>query len=391
MGCAIWQRIAALVEAARAAPVFPARALYARVVLPQYLPPIWVYRKTKKQRSSALKARDLTRRQATRIIEGVSFPVFLSSGRISLIDMTVFEDGLIEAPDLMDLSMFEAKLRRNNLRTSLPEDAFLKMGSWGGLELRDAQWTMTADDLLERVYGLLTELNPGLDNLVDLQGSSTHVVDGRSEWKQNREASSPWQFSDAPDGRERDMGRAYWGFERHETAADLVQLILFENDAVSVVGSAGTRQIAFEAFEHEVNGGRFNFPAEGDRVTIRGLGEATCAFAAPGVCAGERLIQEFRECRRIFRGEPTSFAICRAAANAYWAHPTLANLDTLRRSYEEVPGHLRQYCGDMDEKDIPIRIALYGAHEIENWMHWQAARAMGLPLPMIEVPTPLDG
>ena len=31
------------------------------------------------------------------------------------------------------------------------------------------------------------------------------------------------------------------------------------------------------------------------------------------------------------------------------------------------------YCGDMDTKDIPIRMILCGMDEIKNWSHYQAA------------------
>jgi hypothetical protein len=58
----------------------------------------------------------------------------------------------------------------------------------------------------------------------------------------------------------------------------------------------------------------------------------------------------------------------------------------LRRSYEAVPEHLRMYCGDMDTKDIPIRMILYGKDEIKNWSHYAVSKAEGMELPTIEIP-----
>jgi hypothetical protein len=51
--------------------------------------------------------------------------------------------------------------------------------------------------------------------------------------------------------------------------------------------------------------------------------------------------------------------------------------------------HNRQYVlHDMDLKDIPIRMIIYGEQEIENWSHRIAARRHGImPLPWIKVKT----
>jgi hypothetical protein len=65
---------------------------------------------------------------------------------------------------------------------------------------------------------------------------------------------------------------------------------------------------------------------------------------------------------------------------------TKDTLSVLRRSYEAVPEHLRMYCGDMDTKDIPIRMILYGKDEIKNWSHYAVSKAEGMELPTIEIP-----
>ena len=67
----------------------------------------------------------------------------------------------------------------------------------------------------------------------------------------------------------------------------------------------------------------------------------------------------------------------------------------LRQAYEAIPAHNRQYVlglGDMDVKDIPIRMIIYGEDEIENWTHRQVARKLGMrPLPYIKVKGALPG
>jgi hypothetical protein len=86
-------------------------------------------------------------------------------------------------------------------------------------------------------------------------------------------------------------------------------------------------------------------------------------------------------------GEPTSLQKCRVRHEAFMAKPTTANRDALKKAYEAVPEHNRMYLGDMDVKDIPIRMIIYGKQEIESWSHRMVARHQGdEDLPTITVP-----
>jgi hypothetical protein len=54
-----------------------------------------------------------------------------------------------------------------------------------------------------------------------------------------------------------------------------------------------------------------------------------------------------------------------------------------------VPEHKRMYVGDMDTKDVGVRMILFGDQEIEGWSHRAVARTQGIePLPEIRVPKP---
>lgn len=48
------------------------------------------------------------------------------------------------------------------------------------------------------------------------------------------------------------------------------------------------------------------------------------------------------------------------------------------------------YVGDMDTKDIEVRMIIYGDQEIENWSHYKLAKERGEALPTIIVPKPND-
>jgi hypothetical protein len=60
---------------------------------------------------------------------------------------------------------------------------------------------------------------------------------------------------------------------------------------------------------------------------------------------------------------PSTVALCAQAFSAYEKQPSEENKDKLRLAYDQVPKHLRCYCGDMDTKDHAIKRALSMSEE----------------------------
>jgi hypothetical protein len=125
----------------------------------------------------------------------------------------------------------------------------------------------------------------------------------------------------------------------------------------------------------------------GARVRIHGLGSFVAAQEQWSADIGEQL-REVHDIIEKANGRPTSIERCRAAYEAYMTNPSDEARDALRTAYESVPEHNRRFVGDMDIKDIAVRMIVYGDEEIEGWSHRAVARAQGLPLPEIRVPRP---
>ncbi|MBN9417014.1 MAG: hypothetical protein J0I12_16325, partial [Candidatus Eremiobacteraeota bacterium] len=100
----------------------------------------------------------------------------------------------------------------------------------------------------------------------------------------------------------------------------------------------------------------------------------------------EDRILEGRDLVGRLSGKRGVVSLCLAALEVYLGNPNHENREALRLAYEAVPRHNRRYCGDMDTKDIPIRMILYGQQEIESWSHRIASRQRGMSLPEISVP-----
>ncbi len=85
--------------------------------------------------------------------------------------------------------------------------------------------------------------------------------------------------------------------------------------------------------------------------------------------------------------QPTSSEICRQASKEFREMKTEEARAKLKTAYEAIPAHNRGFVlHDMDVKDIPIRMIIYGEDEIEKWSHRIASKHLGLkPLPKIKV------
>jgi hypothetical protein len=107
----------------------------------------------------------------------------------------------------------------------------------------------------------------------------------------------------------------------------------------------------------------------------------------------EEFLKEVIDEIAALNGQPTSSDICIQAYKEFQTAKTEEARARLRTAYEAIPEHNRRYIlHDMDVKDIPIRMIIYGEDEIEKWSHRIAAKHLGLKsLPTIEVEGALPG
>jgi hypothetical protein len=98
-------------------------------------------------------------------------------------------------------------------------------------------------------------------------------------------------------------------------------------------------------------------------------------------------IKEVQDEIDALNNRPTTSDRCREAYARFNENQSEANRVILRQAYEAIPEHNRQYVlHDMDVKDIPVRMIIYGEDEIEKWIHRIVARASGVKsLPSIYV------
>lgn len=335
---------------------------------------------------------NLTQLVRTKLIRGYAFSGAIHNGSFFHTSLEVFSDGLIYCWEMVDLPMFNGKLASGWVVTSVPDGEPLHIHGIGVICFSDAKWTHTPDSLTGFIESLISDLNPRAENLHDCHGRDTEEVNGMRYAAVSHGNPRPWK----PDGPISPLLSGEYGKEiTHFRVANgelhLVRASLFQDDTVRISGLPdGESVTSFGEFREQLRDSTiFRLPEKGDRVVIDQLGALTVKDWQWRVSPTE-LEAEIHDEHQQALGRPGAIRKCMKAHQAYLTNQTTATLDELRRAYEAVPEHLRMYCGDMDTKDIPIRMILYGEEAIKQWSHYQVAEAEGMTLPTIEVPPPPD-
>ena len=115
----------------------------------------------------------------------------------------------------------------------------------------------------------------------------------------------------------------------------------------------------FESLEEALQQGRIRtFIEEGERLSI-GL---TGFWVKEPMRIVEKLefLKEVRDIQCELNGRPTTSDLCRHAFSEFQREPTEENRNRLKAAYEAIPRHLDCWLLGFDEKDIPIRKAIWG-------------------------------
>lgn len=327
----------------------------------------------------------------TKEIRGFEFPGIIHNGGYFLTNLQVFADGLVNCWEMVDLPMFERKLGQGWVVTSIPEGAFLSIHGMGSVQVVSPDWEYTPKSIVKFVREVVKELNPRMENLYDCHGRDTEEVNGVRYAAVSMDNPRPWKTDQPISPLVRGMfGGSLHHFMLRDGVYHLVAVHLFKDDSVIIYGAGEPEVMSWgDLLVLLEQQDKLSFPEAGCSIRIDRLVSFTAGEWNYRVDYHE-LTAEFHDLHNRVHGRPGAIQECMMAFRRYNGEQTPKTLMELREKYEAVPEHLRMYCGDMDVKDIPIRMVLYGEREIENWSHYQVAKARGENLPSIEIPKPPD-
>ncbi|HEX8658313.1 MAG TPA: hypothetical protein VF690_12295 [Hymenobacter sp.] len=316
--------------------------------------------------------------------EGFSIPAVIHNGSYFFVDLNVYENGRVDCWNFEDFASFQRDVQRSWVVLNIPNGEAISIHGLGEWRIDHGEWQFDKQTFVSYVEGLIRALNPRWQNIhTHSERRVNGVVIGESGsgtiYKKNPPADF---FSQRIDGASINL------FYRLEAVYWLVQVNVFADGTLQLARLETPVELTLDELEQLVQQQVvLTEVVPGATVRVYGLGSFTVQQALYAVSARNKLL-EIQDMQRTLAGEPTAIHLCREAYAAYAEQPTASRKQALREAYERVPDHLKRYVGDMDVKDIQVRMVLYGEQEIEGWSHYQVAQARGEELPTIGLPKP---
>jgi hypothetical protein len=325
----------------------------------------------------------------TRELRGLACPAIIHNANYYFVNLRVYEDGIVDCWEMVDLALFEGKVRSGWVETRVPDGERISIHGLGAWSVEAGSWDHSPGGFVEHVTGLVRELNPTMENLHDCEGTTTRTVGRVRVSKMSMGRPRPTRPEDPTSVLPRSVdGSSLSVFLRCGNEIFLADLRVFANDTVELGRLPTVEVLPLAQLEQlAANGRLMTAPPTGARIHIHGLGAFTLGAMQYATDLQDLLLEAQDEATKL-RGDPGSVERCRLAFEDYCKDPTEAGIERLRLAYEAVPAHNRMYVGDMDTKDVPIRMVIYGDQEIERWSHRAVAASRGERLPTITVPKP---
>lgn len=332
--------------------------------------------------------------QRTMKIEGKMIPAFIcNGGSYFYTNLEIYSDGIIDAWGAVDLDFFQKKLSSNWVSTSIPNGKKISIHHLGSLKIKNGKWQFDKKSFYDHIIEIIKEMNPKLENLYNFHGTDT-IKRGRINYaKLSILQGKPIKLKDEKRPFSHKVtGNNFSAFlKKSDNIYYLCNVSVFTDESIRIDRIPNSINTDLEGLTKMVKGFELMTEVkEGQKVLIYGIGE----FEVDDVLYSnkiEYLISAIGDTISELNSKPTTSQICKKIYDEYIATPTVKLRDELQLAYEKVPQHLRTYIlGDMDVKDIPIRMIIYSEEEIKNWSHYLISEQEGYELPQINVPKPID-
>lgn len=329
-----------------------------------------------------------TRVYRQQVIEGFSIPAIIHNSSYFFVDIDVYADGRVECWHFEDIEHFKKDVRKGWVVPGIPDNNEISIHGLGSWTIINGSWTFNKESFIDYVLSLIKALNPNLENIYKYSQKIVNGIrigeNGRGLIYKEHKRTPNDLFPDKVDGESVNV------FYKVNDAYYLTKVVVFPDLTISLCRLEKTVDITLQEFEELINREIIvtEIPSN-TQINIHGLGSFTVQECQYTTDIKEKLL-EVKDIIRNLKGEPSTIDICREAYQQYINHPTAQNKEQLKISYERVPDHQKMYVGDMDTKDIAVRMIIYGEQEIESWSHYQMAKLRGEKLPTIKIPKTTD-
>ncbi|MFF2014871.1 hypothetical protein [Paenibacillus sp. NPDC058177] len=292
-------------------------------------------------------------------IEGTRVPGIINNNQYFYINVDVYEDGMVNCWELVDLTGAKEKLEAGWLVTRVPEGESLSIHGLGAYKIASAEWAFDETSYLRYLQDTVRTLNPELENLYtisvrDKQQHGRRVIHSPNASEFYVQTEQFYQTA---------AGDGFTMFLKHEGQNYIANIVVYEDGLVSCYTPAFEWKMTLdEVGDLFRNGTLFTSFTESTTVRFDNLGIITFDEVLYSAEPEEKYKELANAYQKLSGGE-TSLEKCRQAYYSYLEYPTDHARARLKELYEEVPEHERMYLGDMDIKDYDYARIIYNPEE----------------------------
>ncbi len=321
-------------------------------------------------------------------LEGVLTPGIINNGGLSsfggffFIDLEVFENGRVSYWELQDFEHFKEKVEKEWVSVSVPDGYSISVHGLGQWKIDKGNWLYDKSSFIEYIWEIVKELNPNLNNIYKYYPKKKNNISvceiGNGILYKDEKGNDFFP--------KKITGEGINLFLKNKSEYDLVRLDIYDENSIFISRIKKPFEITLDKLEEMIkNKEIISQPETGKRVNIFNFG----SFEIKEEEYSEEILNKLLEIKDIIKtlkGKPSAVELCRIAHNEYLENPTEELKSKLKIAYENIPEHQRMYVGDMDTKDMEVRMIIYGENEIEDWSHYQVSKMNGEELPTIKIP-----
>jgi hypothetical protein len=290
-------------------------------------------------------------------VEGTRIPAIIRNGNFHYINMEVYEDGMVNCWDLVDIKGLKEKLKTNWLVTQIPEGEHISIFHLGNYKVIEARWDHDNKSYFNYIKKTIKKLNPKLTNIYTV----TQMEEEKLERRRIRYSPSPKEFYVKSELGYRTVGGGgFTVFLKHDSKTYLVNLVVYKDGNIVCYNAEFEIKYTIENIKEMFDEGifftSFNQPMP---VIFSGLGELTLSNSSGGSVDIYEKYKELKDIHDKLNGSESILDRCRNAYLQYLQYPSEEARECLRTLYEQVPDHERIYLGDMDSRNTDYERILY--------------------------------
>lgn len=283
-----------------------------------------------------------------KIVEGTRVPGIIKNMQFHYVNIDVYEDGMVNCWELVDLDGLKEKINTNWLVTQVPDGENLSIHGLGSYKIGSATWKYNQRSYFRHIKETVKQLNPDMENIYSISKREKNLLNQRrvsyspqaTEFYVKRE-----MFYETSDGE------GFTVFFKHDGKCFLVNLIVYMDGRFTCYTSDFELSYQVEEIESLFQNGTFFTDIEQPTtIILNHFAEVTFTETMYSVDS----LEKYKELKDIYiklNGGKTAFEKCREMHYEYLKDPNEYCRMKLKEFYEQIPKHERMYLGDMDTKD----------------------------------------